>query len=68
MKVRGFYLQKLGTKPPVKTTGYGKATPATWPSISKRASRNGPWPKVIPDGSDGKKALAALKYYGQPDE
>lgn len=52
--VQGFYLQKLGIRPPVKMTGYGNATPATWPSISNRTSRNGPWPKVIPGRRAGR--------------
>lgn len=55
-------LQNDGMIPPVKMTGYGNATPATWPSISRRTSRKGPWPNVVPSGRLEIKSLAALVY------
>ena len=41
---------------------YGNATPATFPSTSKRTSRKGPSPNVVPLGRSPRNSLAVLKY------
>lgn len=57
------YRQAVGTIPPVKIVAYGKATPATRPSMSSRTSRKGPCPKATPGGKLVRKVFAVLKYW-----
>lgn len=53
------HLHAGGEIPPVNIVAYGKATPATCPSTSRRISRNGPWLRESPAGVN---SLGVLKY------